>query len=141
MIKATLKTPIQKFENTIISFRRTHETAVRNSKILAEFKGDLCAAITPHKDISVNYGSEFRDITALAKLFLHHEDKTKIINIIQKGSCYHPDLIEEETRKSDLGAMILRGNHKSSHSVLNPAALEKSIIKYIDHVLALLLTI
>ena len=37
-IKAILKTPIQKFENPILSFRRTHEVAVRNSKILAAIK-------------------------------------------------------------------------------------------------------
>ena len=55
-IKAILKTPIQKFEKPIFSFRRTHETAVRNRKILAEFKVDLRAAIAAHKDIQVNYG-------------------------------------------------------------------------------------
>ena len=33
-IKATLKIPIQKFENPIFLFKRTHEAAVRNSKIL-----------------------------------------------------------------------------------------------------------
>ena len=82
------------------------------AKILAAFKGDLGAAISAHKDSPVNYGSEFRDTTALAQLFLHHEDKTKIINIIKNGSCYHLDPINEETRKSDLSAMILRGNHK-----------------------------
>ena len=41
-IKAILKTPIQKFVNTIFSFRRKHEAAVRNSKILVTSKGDLC---------------------------------------------------------------------------------------------------
>ena len=56
-IKATLKTPIQKFENPIFSFRRTHEAAVRNSKILAAFKGGLGTAIAAHKEISFNYGS------------------------------------------------------------------------------------
>ena len=125
----TIKTPIQKFEKPIFSFRITHEAAVRNSKILVAFKGDLIPAIAAHKDGSVNYGSEFRDITALAKLFLHHKEKTKIINIIQKGSRYHLDPIEEDTRKSYLDTMILRGNHKSSHSVLNSAAIDKSISK------------
>ena len=115
MINATLKTPIQKFEKPIFSFRRTHEASVRNSKILAAFKGDLGAAIAAHKESPVNYGSEFRDTTYLAKLFLHHEEKTKIINIIQKGSSFHIYPIEKETRKSDLGAMIIGGNHKSSH--------------------------
>ena len=37
--------------------------------------------------------------------------------------------------------MILRGNHKSSHSELNSDTLEKSIRKDIDHVWSLLLTI
>ena len=118
-IKATLKTPIQKFENPIFSFRRTHEAAVRNSKILAAFKGELGAAIAAHKDSPVNYRSESRDRTSLAKLFLHQEEKTKIINIIQQGSHYYLDPIKEETSKSDLDAMTLRGNHKSPHSVIN----------------------
>ena len=94
-IKATLKTPIQKSENPISSFRRTHEAAVRNSKILAALKGDLGAAIAAHNNIPVNNGSEFHNMTSLAKLFLHHEGKTKIINIIQQGSRYHLDTIKE----------------------------------------------
>ena len=36
------------------SFKRTHEAEVRNSKIMAAFKGDLGAAIAAHKDIPVN---------------------------------------------------------------------------------------
>ena len=43
MIKATLKTPINKFEKPIFLFRRTHEVAFRNRKILAAFKGNLGA--------------------------------------------------------------------------------------------------
>ena len=111
-IKAILKTPIQKSENPIFLFRRTHDAAVRNRKILASFKGDLGAAIAAQKDSPVNYGSEFCDIASLAKLFLHHKDKTKIIIIIQQGSRYYINPIEEETQKSDLDAMILRGNHE-----------------------------
>ena len=140
-IKATLKIPIQTFENPIFSFKRNHEAKVRNSKIFAAFQGDLGAAIAAHKDSPVNYGSEFHDTTALAQLFLHHKDKTNIINIIKHGSCYHLNPIEEETRKSDLDAMILRGNHKSPQSVLNAAALNKAISKEIDHGWELPLTI
>ena len=98
-IKAILKTPIQKFENPIFLFRITHEAAVSNRKILAAFKGDLVAAIAAQTDSPVNYGSEFRDIAPLEKLFLHHEDRTKIINIIQKVSRYHLDLIGDVHRK------------------------------------------
>ena len=77
-IKATLKIPIQKFENPIFLFRRTHKVAVRNSRILASFKCDLGAAIAPHKEIPVDYRLELRDITALARLFLHHEGKIRL---------------------------------------------------------------
>ena len=56
-IKAILNTPIQKFENIIFLFRRTHEAAVRNSKILMAFKGELGKAIVAQKYIPVNYGS------------------------------------------------------------------------------------
>ena len=55
-IKATPKITIQKFEKPIFSFKRTHEAAFKNSKILAAFKGDLGAAIAAHKDRPVNYG-------------------------------------------------------------------------------------
>ena len=65
----------------------------------------------------------------------------KIINIIQKGSCYNLDPIKQEIRKSDLDAMILRGNNKLSHSELNTDVLDKAIMKDIDHRWALPLTI
>ena len=55
-IKATLKRPIQKSKKPIFSLKRTHEAAVRNSRILAALKGDSGAAIASHKDIPVNYG-------------------------------------------------------------------------------------
>ena len=122
-------------------FGITHEVAVRNIKILAAFKDDLGGSIAVHKDISVNSGSEFRDITTLEKLFPHQVDKAKVINIIHQVSSYHLDPIEEEARKSVLDEMIIRGNHKSSHSVLNSVGLYKSISKEIDHGRALLLTI
>ena len=122
-IKTILKTPIQKSEKPIFSLRRTHEAVVSNSKILAAFKGDLGASIEAQRESPLNHGSEFRDIASLGKLFLYHENKSKIINIIQQGSRYYLNPIKEETQKSDLDAMILRGNHKYSHSVLNLSAL------------------
>ena len=67
------------------------------SKYLRQLKGDLGAEIAEKKDIPVNYGSESRDIASLEKLFLHHEDKIKIINIIQKGSRYYLDPIPTRT--------------------------------------------
>ena len=87
-IKAILKTLIHKFQKPIFSFRRTHEVSVRNSKTIAAFKGDLGAAVAVKNYNPINYGSEFRNIVSLEKLFLYHKDKTKIINIFQQGSLY-----------------------------------------------------
>ena len=54
--KAITNTPIQKFEKPILLFRITHKATVRNSKILAAFKGDLGAVIAAQKDSPINYG-------------------------------------------------------------------------------------
>ena len=55
-IKAILKTPIQKFEKPAFLFRRTHEAAINNSKILVAFNGDFGSGIRAQKDSPVNYG-------------------------------------------------------------------------------------
>ena len=93
-IKAILNTPIKIFVNPIFLFRKTHEAAFRTSTILPAFNGDLGAAIAAQKDNPVNYGSEFCDTAALAKLLFYHVDRAKIINIIQQGYCYHLDPIK-----------------------------------------------
>ena len=49
-IKVIPKMPIQKSEKPIFLFRRTHEAAVINRKILAAFKGDLDKEIAAQKD-------------------------------------------------------------------------------------------
>ena len=69
-IKARLKMPIQKFENPILFFRRTHEASVRNIKITATFKGDLGAAIVSQKESPVNYVSKFCDTGGHSTTFL-----------------------------------------------------------------------
>ena len=99
----------------ILSFKRTNEAAVRNIKILAATNGDSGSATAEQNGSPLNYGSEFRDTSYLIKLFYHHEDKINIINIIQQGSHYHLYPIEQETRKCDLDAMIIRGNQKLFH--------------------------
>ena len=73
------------------------------------FNGNLGVAMEDQKEIPLDYGSEFRDITRIRNLFSHNEDKDRIVEIFQKGSCYHLSPIEEATRKSDLEAMILKG--------------------------------
>ena len=91
--------------------------------------------------IHLDYGSDFRDITGIIKLFSQHKDKNRIVNTIQKGSLYHLSFIEEETGKYYLISMLLRGNYKPSKSDLNTAAMEKAMVKEVEHRWKLTLTI
>ena len=128
-IKEILKIPIHKLDKPIFSFKRTKYAASIYIKILLAFNGNLGAAIEAQKCSSINYGSKFRDIAKLSKLFNHHKYNIKNVNIIQQGSCYHLSRIDEETRKYHLEEMIQRVNHKPYHSEMNSSALEKAISK------------
>ena len=78
-----MKIPIQKLDESIFSFKRTNEAAARNRKSLVTYNGNLGAAIKAQTGIPLNYGSKFRHIAKLSKLFNYHDDKDKIINIPQ----------------------------------------------------------
>ena len=106
MVKQILKIPIHKLDKPIFSFKRTNKASALNRKLLEAFNGNLVAEIKVPKGIPINYGSQFRDIAKLSKLFNYHDYKSNIINIIQKVSCYHLSSINEETRKSDPEEMI-----------------------------------
>ena len=118
-VKHLVRTPIINLNPSVFYFKCTRGEALHNRNSLAPFNGDLGDYMKAHQGIPLDCGSEFRDPTGIAKLFIHYEDKEKIIDIIQKVAPYHLLPIEEITRRSDLDAMILRGNHKSAKSNLN----------------------
>ena len=92
-IATTIKKLIRKTSNElqppVFSFKRTQESAVHNIKILKTFNGNLSEALKYHQVIPVDYGSEFREPTRIENLFQHHDDRDKIMDIIQKGSQYY----------------------------------------------------
>ena len=59
------------------------KAAVRNSNILAALNGDLRSAIVAQKHSPLSYRQEFRDTAELTELFCYHEEKIKIIKIIE----------------------------------------------------------
>ena len=50
-----------------------------------------------------------------------------------QGLYYHIDSIKDQTRKSIIDAIILRGDHKPSHSEINSSELYKDISKEVYH--------
>ena len=97
----------------VFSLKSTQEAALHNSNILANLYGNLGKAIKSQKVIPLDYGSQFRDFSGIAKIFIRHEDKKRIVDIIQKGCQYHLLSIEEAIRKPDLEVILLRVNCKS----------------------------
>ena len=112
-----------------------------NSKILSAFNRNLGDAIKSQKLSPLDYGSGFQYLPGIVELFSRHERENIILDIIQIGSQYHLSPIYEATRKFDLEAMLIRGNHRSSKSTLNAASLEKSMDKEVKHGWELPLTI
>ena len=95
---------------------------MNTKNILAASGRELGNDLEEHKGIPLDYGYDLQQPTTIAKLFSHHEDRDKIMDIIHKGTQYHQLPIEEGTRKSDLATMILHGNQKSSKENFNAAA-------------------
>ena len=94
-LKQLIRTSISKLRPPLFSFKLTKEAALQNRKILANFNGDLVDTMEISKGSPLDYGSEFWDLTRTAKLFSLHEDKDKIMDMIQQGSQYHLLSIEK----------------------------------------------
>ena len=108
---------------------------------MVTFNRKLGEALEYQQEIPLYYGSEFQDPTSISNQFYHHEDIDKIIYINRKGSQYHITPINEETSKSDLSAITLRGNHKSAKTNLDATALEKAMGNEVKHSWSVPLTI
>ena len=99
----------------ILSFKRTQASAQHNRNILAAFDENLGKAVEAQQGITLDYGSEFQDLLGLKNVFRHHEDRYRILDIIQKGSRYHLSPIEEATKKFSFGVTINHTNHLLTH--------------------------
>ena len=132
-IKRLIIEPFKVFGLPVFYCKWTQGTARQNIQILDALNGSLGAAMESQKGSPLNYVLTFWGITGTKNLFSHHEDKYRIVDIIQKGSHYHISPIEEVTIKSNLEAMLLRADHKLARSDLNTTALEKAIYKEVEH--------
>ena len=96
-------------------FEDSIKAAEFNTKLIKYTDYDLDACIKRQKKTILTYGSEFRDTKNLKKLLGYHEDWPEIREILNEGCNYKlgPDP-DEETRLSDLKALLKRGNHKSA---------------------------
>ena len=112
------------------AFENCKKAAKFNSTLIKNTDYDFLKACRKQKGSIVSPGTEFRSIKNLQLLFSHHEDWKEFKSIISNGCDYKlENPVDEETRKSDLKAMIKRGNHKSTSKNKNFKVLEKAFSK------------
>jgi len=112
-------------------FENSRKAAKFNTKLIKYTDYDVTKCIHKQKNTVLTPGSEFRSIEKIRKLLRYHEDWPEIRDIISKGCDYKlgpsPD---EETRMTDLTAMLERGNHKSAKD--NIKTLNKAFTKEVE---------
>jgi len=97
------------------AFENCKKAAKFNASLIKNTDYDFLKACKKQKGSIVSPGTEFRSIKNLQILFSHHEDWKEFKSIIADGCDYKLEsTVDEATRKSDLKAMIKRGNHKSA---------------------------
>ena len=93
-INNIIRKPVKEIGIPFVYFKRSQEVAFHNRNILYALNGNLGASMKAQKGIPIYFGSEFREITGITKLFIHREYKHTIVNIIQKRMRYHLSSIQ-----------------------------------------------
>ena len=113
----------------IFKFETTKEAARYNLHLLREAKYDLQKICNEGKRSILKFGSEFKPVHELDKLFKFHPRWHRLQKILTRGVDFHLERIDDDLRRKDLMAAIARGNHKSAqiNNEFLSNALEKEI--------------
>ena len=106
-------------------FEKSAEAATHNTEILRQHNMSFSAAITAGPFTPCSPGSEFRPTNILADVFACHPTWDKFKTILDHGSSFPMDEIDEETRLKDLQKGLARGNHKSAKGEREKILVEK----------------
>ncbi len=110
------------------TFDLTPEAAAKNYLVLMKkYIGDLGALLEVQRNSIVGYGSEFRDVDTLRKIFGWHPNWTRMSKILENGSEWPLEPLDEELRCDDVDAALAFGNHKGVS--LQPDLLQKLVSK------------
>ena len=91
----------------------------------------LTEVISSHPFSPCSFGSEFRTVESLQRVFRCHPKWTLLKNLLSKGEEFPMVELESSLRKQDLGEGIRRGNHPGAK--IFQKELEQKFRKEIDH--------
>jgi hypothetical protein len=102
-----------------INFRLTKTAAEENMGILREHNNSISELIEQKPRSIISYGSEFRPVSHLEFLLVHHTNWIPLVTMLTKGSTWPLTPIEDSERKQKNKIFIARGNHKSANTYLH----------------------
>ena len=114
IIRDILSTDEKPPKKSIFKFNNTEEAAIHNSKILSACEFDYEKVLSKQKGTTIYYGSEFRSISNLKKLFKFLKDWPRIENFLSERTDTSFVPVSDESLKNDCVKNMARGNHKSS---------------------------
>jgi len=112
-------------------FAMTEEAAEKNFCVLKKYGLDLSRAIDAQKSSPLGYGSEFRPIETLEKVFGLHPNWKRMKDILAHGSKWPLEDLDFEARALDLQEALEFGNHKGATE--KPQLLEELVTKDVIH--------
>ena len=95
-------------------FEYTEEAAQFNVNILKRVNYNMCDAIQAERGSTMWYGSEYRPVAQLERLYRHHKDWQYFRTQLEKGATYPLRKIGPRRRIDNIRKMLQRGNHRSA---------------------------
>ena len=116
-IAKTINRQCKQPSQTEFKFELSKESAAKNFCILNKYGKDLGMAIKAQSNSPLSYGSEFRPTSTLANVFDRHPNWNRLKDILENGSNWPLDSLNESDRKTDMEEAIAFGNHKGAERI------------------------
>jgi hypothetical protein len=97
----------------IIKFELSREAAQHNMNVFKSFNNSLHNILDSSTSI-MKYGSEFKPTSILYPLLHSHQNWDHFKQLLEHGSSFPLNTIDEDTSKEDFDAALKYGNHKSA---------------------------
>jgi hypothetical protein len=131
IIKSVMSMEVRKPTKPEFAFDMSMEAAERNYLLLKKYNGSLGTAIRAQGDSPMSMGSEFRTPDVLRAIYGRHPVWGRMAPLLEDGSTWQLDPIDEELRQSDLQEALEFGNHKGAKQ--NPSLLLELVSKDVKH--------
>jgi hypothetical protein len=117
-IRNILARKLQTPANVTLRFQLSKEAAEENMRTLQKYNNNLSALIENNAGSIVSYGSEFRPVSHLEFLLMHHVNWLPLVKMLTRGFVRQLTSIDESDRLQKNEEFIVRGNHKSANKYL-----------------------